>query len=157
LRDAPESVVICARPALLLPQLQFHVASGRQLPERDEKQGREHLMKTWIMPSIVLAGMALAPMGPAVAQQRAQKPPGEITLINGRTVAVTAFEIATSGDNPRLVAKLAKPLGAGKSIKIKLNKPTGCSFFVLARFEDESENDSDGLNLCGEKQIRLTD
>lgn len=114
-------------------------------------------MTKMIMPSLVLAGLAILTAGPALAQQRAQKPPAEIMLINGRTVAMTAFEIATSGDNPRLVAKLAKPLAAGKSIKIKLNKPTGCAFFVLARFEDDSENDSDGLNLCGEKQIRLTD
>jgi hypothetical protein len=95
---------------------------------------------------------------PAFAQaQRPQRPPAEITVINARSVALTAFEIATIGEQPRLVGKLNTPLAPGKSVKLKLNRPTGCSFYVLARFEDESENDSDGTNLCGERQIRLTD
>ncbi len=93
---------------------------------------------------------------PAQAQ-RAQRAPAELTIINGRGSALTAFEIATTGEQPRLVAKLSKPLAPGKSVKVKLSNPTGCAFFVLARFDDGSENDSDDLNLCGEKQIRLTE
>ncbi len=112
-------------------------------------------MKT--LPIFALTAIAaLSAAVPALAQ-RAQKAPAEITVINARTVALTAFEVATSGDNPRLVGKISRPIAPGQSVKIKLNKPTGCAFFILARFEDESENDSDGTNLCGEKQIRLTD
>jgi hypothetical protein len=108
--------------------------------------------------SYIAAAAALVMAVPAFAQaQRAQRPPAEITIVNARTVAMTAFEIATTGEQPRLVGKLSTPLAPGKSTKIKLNKPTGCNFYVLARFEDESENDSEGTNLCGEKQIRLTD
>lgn len=103
------------------------------------------------------AAVLASAAGPAFAQSRATRPPAEITVINARSVAVTTFEIATSGDNPRLVGKLARPLAAGQSAKLRLNRPTGCSFFVLARFEDDSENDSDGFNLCGETQIRLVD
>jgi hypothetical protein len=111
-----------------------------------------------IIPCFAAAAASAVLALPAFAQaQRAQRPPAELTIINARTVAMTAFEIATTGEQPRLVAKLSAPLAPGKSAKIKLNKPTGCSFYVLARFEDESENDSDGANLCGEKQIRLTD
>jgi hypothetical protein len=112
-------------------------------------------MKT--LPVLALSAIAaLAVILPAQAQRTARAP-GEITVINARTVALTAFEIATSGENPRLVGKLSKPLAPGQSVKLKLTRPTGCSFFVLARFEDESENDSEGTNLCGENQIRLTD
>ena len=112
-------------------------------------------MKT--LPIFALTAIAaLSAAAPALAQ-RAQKAPTEITVINARTVALTAFEVATSGDNPRLVGKISRPVAPGQSVKLKLSKPTGCAFFILARFEDESENDSEGTNLCGEKQIRLTD
>ncbi len=109
--------------------------------------------------SLALVGaIGVFAAGEAQAQaQRAARPPAEITVINNRTVALTAFEIATSGESPRLVGKLARPLAAGQSVKLKLTRPAGCSYFVLARFEDETENDSDGVNLCGERQIRLTD
>ncbi|MGL4439952.1 MAG: hypothetical protein ACRCUE_11810 [Bosea sp. (in: a-proteobacteria)] len=113
-------------------------------------------MKFMSFVAATLATLVLAV--PALAQaQRAQRPPAEITVINARTVAMTAFEIATTGEQPRLVGKLSAPLAPGKSAKLKLTRPTGCTFYVLARFEDESENDSDSANLCGEKQIRLTD
>lgn len=111
-----------------------------------------------IISSVAVAAASLLIASPAFAQaQRAQRPPAEITVINARTVAMTAFEIATTGEQPRLVGKLSTPLAPGKSAKLRLNKPTGCNFYVLARFEDESENDSDSTNLCGERQIRLTD
>jgi hypothetical protein len=107
---------------------------------------------------LAAATASLLSVLPATAQgQRNARPPAEITVVNARTVAMTAFEIATTGEQPRLVGKLSAPLAPGKSAKLKLNKPTGCTFYVLARFEDESENDSEGTNLCGEKQIRLTD
>jgi hypothetical protein len=105
--------------------------------------------------------IAASPLfGAAVAQAQgrpAARAPAELTIVNARTATLTAFEIATTGDQPRLVGKLTKPLAPGKSVKLKLNRPTGCSFFVLARFDDETDNDSESANLCGEKQIRLTD
>jgi hypothetical protein len=111
-----------------------------------------------IIPYVAAATASLVFALPSFAQgQRAQRPPAEITVVNARTVAMTAFEIATTGEQPRLVGKLSAPLAPGKSAKVRLNKPSGCNFYVLARFEDESENDSDSTNLCGEKQIRLTD
>jgi hypothetical protein len=106
----------------------------------------------------VLAAPVMLGASVAEAQGRpAARAPAELTVINARTATLTAFEIATTGDQPRLVGKLTKPLAPGKSVKLKLNKPTGCSFFVLARFDDETDNDSESTNLCGEKQIRLTD
>lgn len=90
-----------------------------------------------------------------MAQQA--KPPAQITIHNLRAVPLTSLEITTSGDQPKLVAKLAKPLAPGKRIAVKLSKPSGCTYFVLAKFSDEAESESDGLDLCKEKVIRLTE
>ncbi|PZU86979.1 MAG: hypothetical protein DI527_19300 [Chelatococcus sp.] len=107
-----------------------------------------------------LAGLAalsvLAAAGPASAQ-RAAKPPGEIKITNMRAAPLTALEITTSGDQPRLIARLAKPLAPGKSASLKLNKPSGCSYFVMAKFEDEAESENDGVDLCKDKVLRLTE
>ena len=92
---------------------------------------------------------------PAAAQTA--KPPAEIKITNMRAAPLTTFEIATGGDQPRLVGKIAKPLAPGKSIAVKLNKPAGCSYFVLAKFGDEVESDAEGMDLCKDKIIRLTE
>ncbi len=109
---------------------------------------------------LVLAGLlacpaCLLPALPAAAQ--GAKPPAQITVTNMRAVPLTLFEIATGGDQPRLVGKIAKPLAPGKSIAVKLNKPAGCSYFVLARFDDAVETDAEGMDLCKDKVIRLTE
>jgi hypothetical protein len=114
-------------------------------------------MTSSLTSAAIVAGVVLAGAAPAWAQARQPRAPAELTIINARSVALTQFEIATSGDNPRLVGRLQRPLAPGQQTKLRLTRPSGCSYFVLARFEDESENDSDGLNLCGERQIRLTD
>jgi hypothetical protein len=100
------------------------------------------------------AGLIVAAT-PAAAQRA--KPPAQITVHNMRAAPLTAFEIATTGDQPRLVGKLAKPLAPGKRADIKLSKPTGCSYFVLAKFGDEVESDAEGMDLCKDKVIRLTE
>ncbi|PZN98019.1 MAG: hypothetical protein DCF30_15175 [Hyphomicrobiales bacterium] len=100
------------------------------------------------------AGLLSAPL-PALAQ--GAKPPAQITVTNMRSVPLTLFEIATGGDQPRLVGKIAKPLAPGKSIAVKLNKPAGCSYFVLARFDDAVESDAEGMDLCKDRVIRLTE
>jgi hypothetical protein len=115
-------------------------------------------MKNQRVIAIAAIGMGAAAMLaalPAAAQQ--PRPPAQIKITNMRAAPLTTFEIATIGEQPRLVAKLAKPLAPGKSAEIKLNKPVGCSYFVLARFDDAAESDSDSMDLCKERVIRLTD
>jgi hypothetical protein len=99
--------------------------------------------------------LALVPALPALAQSA--RPPSQIKVTNARTVPLDSLEIATTGEQPRLVAKLAKPLAPGKSVSLKLNKPAGCSYYVLGKFGDEVESDNDGVDLCREKTLRLTD
>lgn len=95
-------------------------------------------------------GLAL----PAAAQ--GAKPHPQITISNQRSIPLHSFEIATAGEQPRLVAKLAKPLAPGKSIALKLNKPQGCAYTVQGRFEDDATSDSD-MDLCKDRVIRLTE
>jgi hypothetical protein len=100
-------------------------------------------------------GAACALALPALAQQA--RPPAQITISNMRAAPLTTFEIATTGEQPRLVAKLAKPLAPGKSVALRLSRPAGCSYYVLARFEDAAESDSESMDLCRDRVIRLTD
>ena len=103
-----------------------------------------------------IAGTSLLMAGSLAVAQSA-KPQPTITVTNARTVAITLFEIASTGDNPKLVGKLAKPLAPGKSAKVALKGAKGCSYYVLARFEDDSETNAEDMDLCTEKVVRLTD
>ncbi len=100
------------------------------------------------------AGLMLA-AAPAAAQKA--KPPAQIKITNMRASPLTTFEIATTGDQSRLVGKLAKPLEPGKSTAVKLNKPLGCNYYVLARFGDDAESDGESMDLCKDRVIRLTE
>ena len=92
---------------------------------------------------------------PALAQSA--RPPAQVKITNGRSVPLDSLEITTTGEQARLVAKLAKPLAPGKSVSLKLNKPSGCSYYILGKFSDEAESDNDGVNLCKERSLRLTE
>ncbi|WP_332689266.1 hypothetical protein [Bosea sp. (in: a-proteobacteria)] len=99
--------------------------------------------------------LALLPALPALAQSA--RPPAQVKITNARSVPLDSLEITTTGEQARLVAKLAKPLAPGKSVSLKLNKPAGCSYYVLGKFSDESESDNDGIDLCKERSLRLTE
>lgn len=104
----------------------------------------------------MLAGATLL-LGTALAQAQSARPQASITLTNARATMLTVFEIASTGDNPKLIARITKPLAPGKSIKLAMKGAKGCEYFVLARFDDDSEATSDGMDLCREKTIRLTE
>lgn len=110
--------------------------------------------RTATIGAAVLACAAGLSALPAAAQG---KPPAQITIHNMRAAPVTTLEIATSGDQPRLVAKLAKPLAPGQRTVLKLSKPSGCSYFVMAKFGDDAESEADAMDLCRDKVIRLTE
>lgn len=103
----------------------------------------------------VALALALLPALPALAQT--SRPPAQVKIVNARTVPLESLEITTTGEQARLVAKLAKPLAPGKSVMLKLNKPAGCSYYLLGKFSDEAESDNDGVDLCKDKTIRLTE
>ena len=113
----------------------------------------KHLKLALAMPA--LAGLSLLAAVPALSQST--RPPAQVTVTNARTVPLTALEIATTDEQPRLVAKLAKPLAPGKSTTLRLNKPQGCAYAVMGRFADDVENDSDSWDVCRDRTIRFTD
>ena len=92
---------------------------------------------------------------PAFAQRA--KVPGSITITNARGEALTGLVIQTTENTPRVVGNLTKALAAGKSQKLALKKPKGCTYNVLARFADDSEAEAEGVDLCADPKIRLTE
>lgn len=110
-----------------------------------------------------IAGLGLAALGaalllaPNLAIAQGTKPQANITVTNARTTMLTTFEIASTGDNPKLVAKIAKPLAPGQSVKLALKGAKGCDYYVLARFDDDSEAAAESMDLCREKVVRLTE
>lgn len=102
-----------------------------------------------------IVGLATLVAFPALAQST--RPPAQVTVTNARTAPLTTLEIATGGEQPRVVGKLSRPLAPGKTATVKLDKPQGCSFSVLGRFSDEVENEQEDWNLCQNRTIRFTD
>jgi hypothetical protein len=102
----------------------------------------------------IYAGLVLS-AAPAAAQTA--KPPAQIKITNMRAAPLTTFEIATPGEQSRLVGKLDKPLAPGKSASVKLTKPAGCTYLVLAKFSDDAESDAESMDLCRDRVIRLTE
>lgn len=111
----------------------------------------QHLIAT----GLAAAASLMLAVIPAAAQ--GAKPHPQITITNQRAAPLNSLEIATAGEQSRLVAKLAKPLAPGKSVALKLNKPQGCSYFVLAKFDDDAESDGNAMDLCKDRVIRLTE
>ena len=103
---------------------------------------------------LALMGLALA-SGAAPAQQ--PMPPAVVTVSNARASALTSFEIATSAEPRRIVAKLARPLAPGGTVGLRLARPAGCGYTVTAHFEDSTHSDPASMDLCKDKIIRLTD
>jgi hypothetical protein len=142
----------CPRMALLSPKARCLIPDGVGTPTI----GEGTIMKAHKLVACGIGlGAAILVALPALAQST--KPHPQITITNQRTVPLESLEIATSGEQSRLVARLAKPLAPGKSVALKLNKPQGCSYYVLGKFADESEVDADGTDLCRDRVLRLTE
>jgi hypothetical protein len=107
---------------------------------------------------LAAAGLALALASPAFAQSRAQpRPPAQIAIHNLRAAPLTVFEIATTGEQPRLVGKITRPLAPGARTTVRLSRPAGCEYYVMARFADDAESDAESMDLCRDRSIRLTE
>lgn len=111
----------------------------------------------------VIFGLAL-PVCAAVAsagpKRRAPAPesPIAVTLENKRRLALQSFEIvmavkATLAEI--IVAKLDKPLQAGETVNLPLDKPRGCLFEARWKFEDA--DDGGAVDLCAGAHIVLVD
>jgi len=87
------------------------------------------------------------------------KKPAEATIavevINSRTVGLTSLVGAISGTPDS--KKIAGPLAAGKKITAHLAHDKACLFDLHAVFEDGAVTDAQGVELCKDKKINLTD
>lgn len=101
----------------------------------------------------------------ARAAPKAGQPPAEISIENGRKVALNSFEIAfiepapKPGAKPkpprRPVLKLEQPIAPGEKKTLKLTGAKGCSYVARWTFADAS--DEGQIDLCGDPKIVLTD
>ncbi|TAJ26889.1 hypothetical protein [Bosea sp. (in: a-proteobacteria)] len=106
---------------------------------------------------MIAAGLGLAAAASALpAAAQGKKPGSQVTITNQRAVPLLALEITSAGEQPLLVAKLAKPLPPGKSVVLKLTRARGCAYTVQGRFDDEADTDAE-IDLCKERVLRLTE
>lgn len=105
-----------------------------------------------IVPTLTMA-LAL----PAVAQSRkaGKTAPGQITLVNARTAALTGLSL--TDDAGKQVGSLKAAIAAGKKGTIALAKGTPCAINVAASFDDEGYIEASQVDVCKDRTIRLTD
>jgi hypothetical protein len=78
--------------------------------------------------------------------------PAQVSIDNQRAANMT--ELLVSDSEGKVIARLGRPLAAGKKSVIKLGKAKGCEMVVQAKFDDEGEVE-ETLNLCKEKVLRF--
>ncbi len=99
--------------------------------------------------TFAFAAATLIVASTAQAQSRL---PAQINVDNQR--AATLTELVVADGEGKVIARLARPLAAGKKSVLKFGKSKGCEMTVQARFDDEGVVD-ETLNLCKEKVLRF--
>ena len=115
------------------------------------------------LPAADSAGAVPAPAADAPAAKPKPKPkpkkPVEATIavevINSRAVGLTALVGAISGTPDS--KKIAGPLAPGKKTTAHLAHDKACLFDLHAVFEDGAVTDAQGVELCKDKKINLTE
>jgi hypothetical protein len=102
------------------------------------------------------------PAAPAAAKPKPKPKPKKaaeatvtVQVINGRTVGLTSLVAAISGTPDS--KKIAGPLAAGKKTTSRLAHDKACLFDLHAVFEDGAVTDAQGVELCKDKKINLTE
>jgi len=115
------------------------------------------------LPAADSAGAVAAPAADSTAAKPKPKPkpkkPAEVTMAvqvtNGRAVGLTSLVAAISGTPDS--KKIAGPLLAGKKTTAHLAHDKACLFDLHAVFEDGAVTDAQGVELCKDKKINLTE
>jgi hypothetical protein len=119
--------------------------------------------QTMPLPAADSAGATPAPAAEPTAAKPKPKPkakkPAEATIavevINSRKVGLTSLVGAISGTPDS--KKIAGPLAPGKKMIAHLAHDKACLFDLHAVFEDGAVTDAQGVELCKDKQINLTE
>ena len=113
--------------------------------------------QTTPLPAADSAGAVTMPAGDATPAK--PKKPAEATIavevINSREVGLTSLVAAISGTPDS--KKIAGPLAAGKKTVAHLAHDKACLFDLHAVFEDGAVTDAQGVELCKDKKINLTE
>ena len=115
------------------------------------------------LPAADSAGAVPAPAKDKTAAKPKPKPkpkkPAEATMAvevtNSRAVGLTSLVVAISGTPDS--KKIAGPLLAGKKTTAHLAHDKACLFDLHAVFEDGAVTDAQGVELCKDKKINLTE
>jgi hypothetical protein len=105
----------------------------------------------------MIAGAALAAcaiLAPMAAEAQRQQVRGQINVINQRAAVLTELIIAEP--DGKVIAQLPRPLAAGRTVPLRLQRSTTCGLQVQAKFDDEGEVD-ETVDLCRERQLRFRD
>jgi len=119
--------------------------------------------QTTPLPAADSAGAVPAPAADSTTAKPKPKPkpkkPAEATIavevINSRVVGLTSLVAAISGTPDS--KKIAGPLAAGKKTIAHLAHDKACLFDLHAVFEDGAVTDAQGVELCKDKKINLTE
>jgi hypothetical protein len=85
----------------------------------------------------------------------AKKTPSVITVENKRSVTLKGLQISLAGGKGKVVGKLTKEVGGGKSARVALKGANGCEYDVKWEFEDATDEST--ADLCNDPRIVLTD
>ena len=115
-----------------------------------------------------LASLAICVAGAPVTAKpasKAKRPPASISVENGRSIALSEFEIthiepaakpgAKAKPSRKPVGQLSEPLAPGETKALKLSGAAGCTY--LARWKFEDAGDEGKIDICGDPKIVLTD
>jgi hypothetical protein len=117
--------------------------------------------QTMPLPAADSAGAVPAPAADSTAAKPKPKPkkPAEATIAvevtNSRAVGLTSLVGAISGTPDS--KKIAGPLAPGKKTIAHLAHDKACLFDLHAVFEDGAVTDAQGVELCKDKKINLTE
>jgi hypothetical protein len=96
-------------------------------------------------PALLAVGLWLAAVSSAGAQAPAEI---SITLVNRSGAALRELFLTPAGDANWGRNRLAEPLPAGASIRLRRRSDGNCIFDLRAAFADGSREERRGLNLC---------
>lgn len=101
-----------------------------------------------------LAALLAISAATAASAQTRTTLPAQIPVENRRAAVLT--ELVINAEDGKTIARLAKPLEAGKRATLRLTRAKGCTVSIAARFDDEAESDGQ-INLCTERVLRFVE
>jgi hypothetical protein len=109
-------------------------------------------------PSVPAAAPAAAPAAPADATKPKPKPRGPqparaLTIVNAGASTITRVEVTGEAK----VVTWEKPLAAKAKAVVRLPAQKACTVTVVATVQGEAPGAPGEVDICKEKQVRLTD